>query len=66
MPLLLDEFLIVLIGVVDDVVVVGGGDVGLVGVFEERRDKGRFMRRRSDKSCWLTWEMYDVPRGTVS
>ena len=26
----------------------------------------RFIRRRSDKSCLLTWEMYDVPRGTVS
>jgi len=65
LSLLLDEFLIALIGVVDDVI--GGGEVvGVVGVFAECRDKGRFIRRRSDKSYWLTWEMYDVPRGTVS
>ena len=66
--ILLDETRVVLIDCDFGIVVVGGGwvpkELRLEAVDEEV--EVRFIRRRSDKSCLLTWEMYDVPRGTVS
>jgi hypothetical protein len=63
--ILLDETRVVLVdcdfGVVAGCVLI---EFRLEAVDEEV--EVRFIRRRSDKSCLLTWEMYDVPRGTVS
>lgn len=63
--ILLDETRVVLIdcdfGVVACCVLI---EFRLEAVDEEVEE--RFIRRRSDKSCLLTWDMYDVPRGTVS